>query len=236
MGGDPDLGRSREYATACAAGGADVVEIGLPFSDPIADGPTIQAAAVRALERGTIPLEVLKVAGEVAAEASVPTAVMTYYNPIVALGEEKFASEAASAGVSGLIVPDLPLEESESLLEACRREGLDLIFLVTPATPSSRAAMIASKSSGFLYVVSRYGITGAREALTKDLGELVRRSKGAAKGLPVAVGFGISRPDHVRAVVDMGADAAVVGSAIVSRIAEGVPPGEVRSFVRSLRD
>lgn len=234
MGGDPNPRDSLGYARACAEAGADVIELGIPFSDPIADGPAIQGAARRALASGVTPAHVLGIAGDLAA-TGVPVVLMTYYNTIFVRGEEAFCRQAADRGVRGLIVPDLPLEEAEGLRGACGLHGLDLILLVTPATGEARARRIAEASRGFLYLVSRYGVTGAREELAPGLGDLVARMKAAAKGLPLAVGFGISGPAQVREVIAMGADAAVVGSALVELVARGRGPRELAAFVGALR-
>ncbi len=234
MGGDPDPGASLKYARACADGGADVVELGIPFSDPIADGPTIQGAAHRALAGGVTPGDVLGIAGEVAASGT-PVVLMSYYNTIFVRGEEEFCRGAAARGVGGLIVPDLPLEEAGGLREACILQGLDLIFFVAPATGDARARRIAAASSGFLYLVSRFGVTGAREELARDVGGLVARMKAAARGLPLAVGFGISSAAQVREVLALGGDAAIVGSALVDLMARGASPGELEVRVAALR-
>lgn len=235
MGGDPDLERSRAYALAAAHGGADVLEIGIPFSDPVADGPTIQAAGLRALTAGAKPLPVARMAGQVSREAGVPVALMTYYNPVVAPGEEAFVEEVASAGVAGLIVPDLPVEEALGLRDLCRAHGLDLILLATPATDAARVERIAGLSSGFLYLVSRYGVTGAKERLSQDLGALVQRARKVARGLPIAVGFGVSTRPQVEEVLALGADAAVVGSALVSLVAQWHSPKELEALVAKLK-
>ncbi len=210
------------------------MELGIPFSDPIADGPAIQGAAHRALAAGVTPGDVLGIAGEVAASGT-PVVLMTYYNPIFVRGEEEFCRGAAARGVSGLIVPDLPLEEAGGLREACDVHGLDLIFLVAPATGDARARRIAAASSGFLYLVSRFGVTGVREELARDLGGLVARMKAAAGGLPLAVGFGISSAAQVREVRALGADATIVGSVLVDLVALGASPGELTARVGALR-
>lgn len=234
MGGDPDPKASLRYALGCVEGGADVVELGIPFSDPIADGPTIQAAAHRALASHVTANDVMGIATEVKA-AGVPVVLMTYYNIIFVRGEEEFCRGAAARGVDGLIIPDLPLEEAEGLREACGSHGLDLIFLVSPATGDGRARRIAAASGGFLYLVSRYGVTGAREELARDLEGLVARMKNAAGGLPLAVGFGISTPSQVRQVFALGGDAAIVGSALVDLVARGVSFADLARRINALR-
>ena len=234
MGGDPDPGASRGYIAALAEGGADVIEIGIPFSDPVADGPTIQAAGVRALRAGTTPETVLRIAAAVKRETGAPLVLMGYYNPIVRFGEEAFCAAAAECGVDGLIVPDLPPEEATPLQEAAERHGLGLVFLVTPETRGDRARDIAARTRGFLYLVSRYGTTGERRGLPPDIMGLIGRIRPLAD-LPLAVGFGISRPEHVQEVLDAGADGAVVGSRLVREVGAGSPPGALRRLVRELK-
>jgi len=234
MGGDPDPRRSPEYLLAAAAGGADVLEIGIPFSDPVADGSTIQRAGVRALRAGTTPEAVLGVAAAVRREVNVPLVLMGYYNPILRFGEEEFVAAAAECGVDGLIVPDLPPEETGPLREATERHGLGLVFLVTPETQGDRARRIATSTRGFLYLVSRYGTTGERRGLPPDIMGLIGRFRDVAD-LPLAVGFGISRPEHVAAVIRAGADGAVVGSRLVREVEAGARPGELEATVRALK-
>lgn len=233
MGGDPTPEASEAYALACERGGADVLELGVPFTDPIADGPEIQRAAQRALAAGMSLRGAWDLVRRIRRVSEVPVALMGYYNPIFAMGDEAFAERAAAAGVDGVIVPDLPPEEAEPLRSACREHGLDLVFLVSPATDRERAERIASLSSGFVYLVSRYGITGASERLSDDLADRIAELRKVSP-LPVAVGFGISKPEHVRLVARAGAHAAVVGSAIVREVARNAPPQDVESFVRHL--
>ncbi len=235
MAGDPDLATSERLALACIRGGANLLELGIPFSDPIADGPEIQAAGQRALEAGTRPRDVLELAARLRRESDVPLVLMTYMNPILAMGMKRFAEQSASAGVDGVIVPDLSLEESTELRGTLDDVYLDLIQLVAPSTEEPRAAAIGAASRGFLYVVARYGTTGVRSDLPEDL-----RARLAAlhrvSPLPLAVGFGVSTPDHVRALVSSGADGIVVGSAIVRKAAEGSDAHGVEEFVRALAD
>lgn len=233
MAGDPNLAASEKLALACVRGGADVLEFGIPFSDPIADGPEIQAAGQRALRAGTRPRDVLDLAARVRRESEIPLVLMTYVNPVLALGMRPFAEHAAAAGVDGVIVPDLPLEESGELRGTLDGAGLDLIQLVAPSTPEDRARRIGTASRGFLYVVSRYGTTGVRAGLPPELGgrlAALRRDT----SLPLAVGFGVSTRDHVEALHSLGADGVVVGSAIVSRIGESPRPDAVEAFVAGL--
>jgi tryptophan synthase alpha chain len=234
MAGDPDLDRSLAYAVSVARGGADILEVGLPFSDPIADGPVLQAAAHRALASGTRTRQVLDLVRRVRGETGRPVAVMTYYNPVFVADEAAFLRSLRDAGGDGLIVPDLPAEEAGSLASACAAAGVDLIPLVTPATPPERIAQVVSRPTGFVYVVSRYGTTGAREFSADAVRGLLRSVRGAANGTPILVGFGVSRPEQAQELVAMGADGVVVGTAIVDRIARGAPAGDVEAYVRQL--
>jgi tryptophan synthase alpha chain len=232
MGGDPDPQRFLEYAERVASY-CDVLEIGIPFSDPIADGPTIQAASVRALQSGTRVRTVIEGCTQIA--SMVPVVIMCYYNTVFRAGEENFARLLAASGISGLIVPDLPYEHANLLRRYCKREGVDLIHLATPATREERAMEICRRTSGFLYLVSRYGVTGERTELQSGVMEMLWKYK-AISHVPVAVGFGISTPEHVRALSKAGADGVVIGSALVSRVAANRSPEELASFVRELRE
>ncbi len=232
MGGDPDPESFLSYARAVAAH-SDIIEVGIPFSDPIADGPSVQAAGVRSLSAGTRVGSVISWCS--ALGSAVPVVVMCYYNTIHRMGEEGFVSSLSDAGISGVIVPDLPLEEGRALRNACRRRSIDNILLASPATGPERAGRIASSTSGFLYVVSRYGTTGEGSSLPEQAVGLLSSYKKIAP-VPVAVGFGISTPGHVSQLAASGADGIVVGSAIVSRVGAGQGPEEVGSFVRSLKE
>jgi tryptophan synthase alpha chain len=233
--GYPDRERSIEYVHACLRGGADLIEIGVPFSDPVADGPVIQATSDAALRGGMRPKNVLELVTQVRSGTEAPLVLMGYYNPIFRMGEDRFAQRAARSGADGLIVPDLPYEESRTLRRSCHRNDLDLIQLVAPTTEDARMGEISSASSGYLYLVSRLGITGASKGPGGDLGPLVRRTKRCANGLPVAAGFGISTPEQVAELRGHGADGAIVGSGILKRIIDGEGPEEITSYVRSLR-
>jgi len=239
MAGDPSWEQSARYAEALVAGGVDVLELGVPFSDPIADGPTIQAADVRALEADTTPETIFELVQRLRASepgSSVPIVLMTYYTPIFAMGEEAFARHAQQVGVDGVIVPDLPVEEADSWLQAAQTARLDPIFLATPETDEQRMARIAAETSGFLYLVGRYGVTGARAQLDTHIAKLIEQTREHVPAeLPIAVGFGLSEPDHVRDVIQAGAQGAIVGSAIVSRIANGDAPEAVQRFVEDLK-
>jgi tryptophan synthase alpha chain len=214
--GDPSLEASEKIVLAAAQAGADVIELGVPFSDPVADGPTIQRASERALRSGTTLAGVLDLVVRLRTQSQVPLVLFSYFNPILQMGLAKFAEKAAAAGADGVLATDLTTEESVDYREIMHARGLDTIFLGAPTSTDARLVEIAKASSGFLYLISRTGVTGAREALPEDLPALVRRTR-RFTSLPIAVGFGISLPAHV-AVLGGIADAAVVGSALVSEI------------------
>lgn len=221
MAGHPDRKRSIEAGKRLAGAGAAALEIGIPFSDPLADGPVIQRAGQLALQGGMTVAGALDVAGELAREA-VPVVLMTYINPVLSYDPRKFAAEAAQAGVSGVIVPDLPIEEAEPVAAWLRSASLDTVFMVAPTTPPDRIGAVCAHSSGFVYCVTVTGITGARKELPEGMEALLDEVKRRTK-LPVAAGFGISRPEHMRSLRGR-ADAAVVGSAIVNEIDAGRDP------------
>ena len=233
--GDPDLATTREVILAAIAAGSSVIELGVPFSDPLADGPVIQRASERALKHGTSLDQVLKLAAEIREQSqSVGLIIFTYLNPILQMGLEKFCKIARLAGVDGVLVTDLPVEEAAPYLAEMRKNELAPIFLAAPTSTDDRLKRIAKVSSGFVYAVSRTGVTGTRKQLPEDAQTLVRRLRKYTK-LPIAVGFGISTPDQFAAVGDY-ADAAVVGSAIVD-IIERSPGKEAHSvgeFVKRL--
>lgn len=218
MAGDPHLAATRATLLALQAEGADLVELGIPYSDPLADGPVIQAAASRALAAGTTPAGVLEMLASLHGELQIPVVLFTYSNPLLNRGMETFCADAAAAGAAGLVVPDLPLEEAERLSAIAAAAGLDLVLLVAPTTPGERMARIHSASRGFTYLVSVTGVTGVRTNLESRVGELVRQLK-ALGPTPVAVGFGIAGPDQARQVRQWGADGAIVGSALVKVMA-----------------
>jgi tryptophan synthase alpha chain len=248
--GDPNLGATREIAVAAIDAGADVIELGVPFSDPLADGPVIQRAMERALARGTRLKDVLALAKEIrAARPEAGLVIFSYLNPILRYGLHKFADEAAAAGADGVLVTDLIVEEAGEYLSEMARVGLDPIFLAAPTSPDERLKAIATHSKGFVYAISRVGITGTQQSMTSDAAALVARIRRWSK-LPVAVGFGISNSEHV-AQVGRFADAAVVGSAIVeliersaaetgapadrsSSVGWGTAPGAVARFIKGL--
>jgi len=231
--GDPDLSTTRAVVLAAIEAGADVIELGVPFSDPVADGPAIQRASQRALEQGTTLVDVLKLAAEVRQHAqSTGLIIFSYLNPILRMGLEKFCKVARHAGVDGALLTDLPVEEAGDYLREMRRNDLATVFLAAPTSTDERLKCIAQVSSGFLYAVSRTGVTGARQQLNQDAQKLVRRLRKYTK-LPIAVGFGISTAEQFTAVGEF-ADAAVVGSAIVETI-EGNPGKEAESVAEFIK-
>jgi tryptophan synthase alpha chain len=228
MGGFPDLATSLAIGEAYADGGADLVELGVPFSDPLADGPVVHAAGTAALAAGASLAGVLDVAAGVSAR--LPVVVMCYANVVLARGVEPFAGALAAAGVSGLIVPDLPLEEAPAMLAACDGAGLALVPLVAPTTPAERLARIGARARGFLYTVSVTGTTGERAG--GDRFEAAVQRARAATSVPVALGFGISTPEQAAAAAAAGADGVIVGSRLVREAQEGAdPPAAVRALV-----
>jgi tryptophan synthase alpha chain len=237
MAGDPDLATSRAMALACAEGGADLLEIGMPFSDPIADGPTIQLAAERALAKGTTVAACLEMAAAVRARTTVPIALMGYVNPVLSYGEARFIEDCARAGVDAVILPDLPPEEAEDFRALARARGVATVFLLAPTSTPARRNAACQAASGFLYFVAVTGVTGARRELSEDLPRQLAEVR-AESPVPVVVGFGVSTPAQARELAPL-ADGVVVGSAIVSRIAEGgtraVRAERVRRFVASLK-
>ena len=222
--GDPDLDTTKALVHEMIRRGGDLIEIGVPFSDPLADGPIIQRAAQRALHRGTTLRKILQMVDELRPETDAPLVLMTYYNPVFRYGEQAFVNDAVAAGVDGIIVPDLPPEEAQTLMALTSGTPLEMIFLAAPTSTPARLALIAEVSRGFIYYVSRLGTTGVREQLADDLQMMLAKVR-ASTSKPVAVGFGVSTPEHVRLVSEM-ADGVVVASAIL-RLMEGVPSREV---------
>jgi tryptophan synthase alpha chain len=223
MGGFPDLEASVAIGAACADAGADLVELGVPFSDPLADGPVIHAAGIRALENGATLHGVVGAATRIAER--LPVVLMCYANLVFARGAERFASELVEAGISGLIVPDLPLEEAGSVREACDAVALALVPLIAPTTPDDRMAEIARSARGFIYTVSVTGTTGERAGVDSSLASVVANAKRLSE-VPVAVGFGISTPEQAAAAVATGADGVIVGSRLVRAAGEAADAGE----------
>jgi tryptophan synthase alpha chain len=235
--GDPDLPRSAEILKRLDQAGADVIEVGIPFSDPLADGPVIQRATERALAAGTNITGVLGMLKSVRPSISAPIVIFSYANPILRMGLETFVTAARAAGVDGVLTLDMPPEEGETFRAAFTGAGIDTIFLLSPTTTVERIRRASELGSGFLYGISRLGVTGVRDTVDDSARELAMRVKAETR-LPLALGFGISRPEHVRAIGEW-ADAAVVGSALVKVIAEhgGSPTllDEVERYVRWLR-
>jgi tryptophan synthase alpha chain len=235
--GDPDLERSRELLVHLDRAGADVLEVGVPFSDPLADGPVIQRATERAIRAGATLSTVLDLIGDVRSLVNAPIVIFTYANPVLRLGLDRFVARAQQAGVDGVLLLDVPPEESESARAALSRARIDTIFLLSPTTSDDRIRRAAALGSGFLYGISRLGVTGARDEIADSAQTLASRVR-RETGMPLALGFGLSRPEHVRAV-GAYADAAVVGSALVQVVAEhGASPAlmsEVERYVRWLK-
>ena len=235
MAGDPDYATSLEIMRGLPAAGVDIIELGVPFTDPMADGPTIQLAGQRALAAGQTLQKTLDMAAEFRErDDTTPIVLMGYYNPIYNRGVERFLTDAKAAGIDGLIVVDLPPEEDDELCIPAQQAGLNFIRLATPTTDDKRLPKVLTNTSGFVYYVSITGITGAAAAQAVDVAPEVARIK-AATGLPIVVGFGIRTPETAREIA-AAADGAVVGSAIVDLIGQGKTPAEVLAFVKGLAD
>ena len=232
--GDPNLATTRAALLALQKAGADLVELGIPYSDPLADGPVIQAAAGRALAAGTTLAGVLELLSSLKGELELPVVLFTYSNPLLNCGMESFCQQAAAAGAAGLLVPDLPLEEAERLSPIAAEAGLDLVLLVAPTTPPQRMARIVAASRGFTYLVSVTGVKGERSQMETRVAGLVQQIK-ALGSTPVAVGFGISGVEQAVQVRDWGADGAIVGSALVKRMALAEPVAAAQQFCSELR-
>ncbi|KAG4396319.1 hypothetical protein AAZX31_19G146800 [Glycine max] len=223
--GDPDLSTTAEALKLLDSCGSDIIELGIPYSDPLADGPVIQAAATRSLAKGTNFNVIIDMLKEVVPQLSCPIALFTYYNPILKRGTEKFMSTIRDTGVHGLVVPDVPLEETETLRTEAKKHGIELVLLTTPTTPPDRMKAIVDVAEGFVYLVSSVGVTGARASVSGSVQSLLQEIKEATTK-PVAVGFGISKPEHVKQVAGWGADGVIVGSAIVKVLGEAKSPQE----------
>ena len=237
MAGDPNLETTAKILLELQACGADIIELGIPYSDPLADGPIIQLAASRALSSGTSPDKVFKMLSNLKDQLSIPIILFTYSNPLINRGLEEFCLEASKAGVSGLVVPDLPLEEAEKLSQIAEAYEIDLVLLVAPTTSEDRMKKIAETSRGFTYLVSVTGVTGERASLEDNVESLVKQLKHSSS-IPIAVGFGISDAKHIQQVREWGADGAIVGSALVKRIANAsseMKVEEAGSFCKELR-
>ena len=217
--GDPEPQDTPRIAEALIKGGVDILELGLPFSDPIADGPTIQAASVRALAARTTPQKVLDLAGKIRQAHDVPVVIMTYYNPVFRIGLNTFFQLAKKYMIDGVIVPDLPVEEARDYKQAATASGIDTIFLAAPSTSTQRLNRIIDYTSGFLYLVSHFGVTGAKASVAESTIRLIKNFLPYTHGhVPLAVGFGVSKPEHVRCITEAKADGVIVGSAFVNII------------------
>jgi tryptophan synthase alpha chain len=234
-GGDPEPKYTPMIAEALINGGVDILELGIPFSDPIADGPTIQAASVRALKAGTTPKTVLGMAREIRKKHDVPVVCMTYYNLVFRMGLENFFRLARDCGVDGVIVPDLPVEEAEDYRKAAGACGVDTIFLAAPSTSMQRLRRIVQYTSGFLYLVSHFGVTGEKASVETSTIQLVKKVLPYTRGrVPLAVGFGVSKPEHAKRIIRAGADGVIVGSAFVNIVNRNL--GDVDRMLEELRD
>jgi tryptophan synthase alpha chain len=235
--GDPNLETTAKALQILDENGADIIELGVPYSDPLADGPVIQAAATRALEKGVRLEMVLEMIQSVSPQLRSPIILFTYYNPILHRGIEPFLQNLQRAGVKGLVVPDLPLEEADSLLKPAANYGIDLTLLVAPTSPPERIKAIALQSQGFIYLVSVTGVTGMRTAVEGRVKDLLKEIR-AVTDKPIGVGFGVSEPAQAKQIREWGADAVIVGSAVVKRLADGSPHHAletVKTFCQSLK-
>jgi len=216
--GDPNFEKTIEIGNLLFDAGADILELGIPFSDPIADGPTIQASSQRALENGITPIKVMAIARKLSHRG--PLVFMTYYNIPLQYGIERFVVDAKNNGVAGLIIPDLPLEEAQPVMEICKRNKLAFILFVTPTTDEARISQILKKSTGYVYLVSNLAVTGEQKSVANLTKQLVANIQKTARSfnMPISVGFGISSEKHVREIIDAGADGVIIGSAIINKI------------------
>ncbi|XP_011082598.1 tryptophan synthase alpha chain [Sesamum indicum] len=236
--GDPDLSTTAEALKILDSCGSDIIELGVPYSDPLADGPVIQDAASRSLARGTNFDKIIAMLKEVVPQLSCPIALFSYYNPILKRGVEKFMTTLKDTGIHGLVVPDVPLEETEILRKEASNNNIELVLLTTPTTPTARMKTIVEASEGFVYLVSSVGVTGARASVSEKVQSLLKEIK-EATNKPVAVGFGISKPEHAKQVAEWGADGVIVGSAIVKLLGEAKSPDEglkeLETFTKTLK-
>ena len=237
MAGDPNIDITSEILLKLQENGADLIELGIPYSDPLADGPIIQLSASRALNSGTTPIKVIKLLESLKEKLKIPIILFTYFNPLLSFGFEKFCEMASNAGVSGLIIPDLPLEEAYKFSKIIRNYCMDLILLVAPTTPSERMKTISNNTRGFTYLVSVTGVTGERNEMETRVENLITKLK-EISSKPVAVGFGISSPEHVNKVRAWGANGVIIGSAFVKRISssnEKEVVDKVGNYCREMR-
>jgi len=233
--GDPDLETTRKVVIEAANAGADLIELGIPFSDPTAEGPVIQGANLRALEGGVTTDKVFELVKEIRKEVSIPMVFMTYANVVYSYGAEKFISTCSQIGIDGLILPDIPFEEKDEFLDICHKENVDLVSMIAP-TSENRIAMIAKEAEGFLYIVSSLGVTGTRSEITTDLSSIVKLVK-ENTDTPCAIGFGISTPEQAKKMASI-ADGAIVGSAIIKILEKygAEAPKYVGEYVKSMKD
>jgi tryptophan synthase alpha chain len=232
--GYPSVETTLKVVPLLANSGCDIIELGIPFSDPLADGATIQRASYEALRQGVTSEVCFEVAQELRRQVEIPLVFMTYYNPVLKFGLEQFCSKCSGVGVDGLIIPDLPPEEGEELEQSTRRHELDLIYLLSPASTEERVQLVVSRSSGFIYLVSLTGVTGARNELPEELESFVARVRERTEK-PLCVGFGVSTPEHARRIAKI-ADGVIVGSRIIQLLDEDKSLKNVCSFIESLRD
>lgn len=238
--GDPDFDASLSLVKAAIDAGADILELGIPFSDPIADGPTIQKADIRAMRSGMDVHKALDFVKQVKARKDIPVGLLMYYNLIYQYGVEKFFTDFHAAGVNSILVADLSIDDADEVLPAARKAGLDTVFMVTPNTGDERMKLIASKTTGFIYTVSVLGVTGSRDSLSGAVEELISRLK-AVTNVPICVGFGISKPEHAVTIARAGADGVIIGSAIVKMIEQNLGNtkkmrAEISAFIRQVKE
>lgn len=233
--GDPDLATTAACVSEAVKNGADLIELGIPFSDPTAEGPVIQGANIRALAGGVKTKDVFDLVRELRKDITIPMVFMTYANVVFSYGAEKFISTCEETGIDGIILPDVPFEEKEDFLPVCKAHGVDLISLIAP-TSENRIGMIAKEADGFIYLVSSLGVTGARSEITTDLGDIVAHIR-SVTDTPVAIGFGISKPEQAKAMAKIS-DGAIVGSAIVKIVEQygKEAPSHVGEYVKSMKD
>lgn len=232
--GYPNTATTLKVVSLLAGSGCDIIELGIPFSDPLADGATIQRASYEALRQGVTPHLCLEVAKELRQQVEIPLVFMTYYNPVLKFGLEQFCSKCADVGIDGLIIPDLPPEEGQELEKSTRGHGLDLIYLLSPASTEDRIRLVVGKASGFIYLVSLTGVTGARDELPQELEGFVARVR-ASTEKPLCVGFGVSTPEQAQRIAKV-ADGVIVGSRIIQLLDEDKSLKNVRSFIKCLRE
>jgi tryptophan synthase alpha chain len=232
--GYPSVETTLKVVPLLANNGCDIIELGIPFSDPLADGATIQRASYEALRQGVTSEVCFEVAQELRRQVEIPLVFMTYYNPVLKFGLEQFCSKCAGVGVDGLIIPDLPPEEGQKLEQSTKKHGLDLIYLLSPASTEERIRLVASRSSGFIYLVSLTGVTGARDNLPEELESFVAKVREGTEK-PLCIGFGVSTPEQARRIAKI-ADGVIVGSRIIQLLDEDKSLKNVCSFIKSLRD